>query len=433
MSNLAYKPNLQPTTAPFPDKGTAPDARQIGDKPAQSHIVGDTSLPAKRRADGATGVELISVPDFLNAAGVSPHQTSHHGQMRRRLHERLMKQTVQSRSRNAQRKATQRISLNQDDEDDYPIRDAASKTISSLRVSGKKSLQEQLESEYDPLQNYALLHNALCELEEQELPLSEKEDLKEDLTSMLNDLMKKHRDEIRKGLKDAQELETAVNAMARGPDFSAVSLRELRFMYGAKGPGYMDSPLSPQAMAKALQQKFGSANFSSALTSLQGRMSSEFRTNPQKSLTPRLWLCMSDASAFNAVRSTFAIAGDLRRDLIEKAHVLPRTSPASMTISMLSIVEGGKSKVNSFIFQLYDHKSADANTKGRVYTELLQSFKKLPTTLWPQERTGRMELMEELRKQVLESYRGMPMVETSVERHEREWRAALSAKPVTAS
>lgn len=422
MRDYAFHPAVtQPVLPHLDNRHDQPQPSQANEvAPQQAQ---PQSTQAKTRADTPAGTQLTGTVMFDDERG----GVQHHAPKQKDLKQRL-KTTVQQRSRSAKRKSMTRINLNPDD-DDEPIREEAANTVSRLRKDGREAVEKDLSEEFDPLQRYALLHNAMCEVDEQDLPQTEKEDLKEQLQGMLNDLMNTHRTEIRKGLKDAHEIEAAMQMMAGGSAANPASLRELRFLYGAKGQGVFDSPLSPLAMAKALQQRFGATNFSSALGSLRSKMAHELRVEDHKSLNPRFWLCMSDASAFNAVQSAYAIAAELRRDLVEKAHVLPRASEAAISVGILTMVESGKSKINVLVSQVYDGKDGDPATRGRVYQQVMQAVKRLPHTMWPLDKLNvRLDLIDELSKQCVSAYGNMPMPELAVERMERQWRADLDAQ-----
>ncbi len=95
-----------------------------------------------------------------------------------------------------------------------------------------------------------------------------------------------------------------------------------------------------------------------------------------------------------------------------------------MSLSLLTLVEAGKPKANSIVAQIHDTRNADSGTKDRVYTQVLHAVRNLSTTLWPLDKMAqRIELLDELSKQVTSTHKGMPLMETSVERRERAWRA----------
>lgn len=433
MRDVAFTPSHQQPDLPEHDQGQTQlllrrkllhQAQEAHEPARHNPLTGNNLLNGqvnRGRSEASRETQVTGTSVFDDLAGVKPKSVK-----QKELKQRL-KTTVNQRRQQTQRRQTTRIQVNLED-DDEPIKEAATRTVVNLRERGRESLEQDLEQEFDPLQRFALLDNALREVDRQDLSVTEKEELKDQLDGMLKDLMTKHRSEIRRGMKSAEDIEAAVQAMT--PGANTASLRELRFMYGAKGTGVFDSPLSPLAMAKALQQRFGADNFTSGLNSLRSKMSGEMRAEHKKSQTPRFWLCMSDANAFTAVQSTFAISTELRRELVEKANVLPKATPASMTVSLLSIVDAGKSKVGSLVSQIYDvNKDNDPVRKAQVYTQVSLAIRRLPTSLWPNDKMGqRLDLIDELSKQVVGSYKGMPMPELAVERKEREWRAELESK-----
>jgi hypothetical protein len=245
---------------------------------------------------------------------------------------------------------------------------------------------------------------------------------------MQTNLMDKHRDEIRRGMKDANELESAIQMMVAGTESYPASLRELRFLYGARPGTGFDTPLTPLAMAKVLQEKFGAENFSSALGSLRTKMATGFRREQRKSANPRLWLCLSDAAAFNALQSAHAIAADLRKNLMERAQVMPQASTVSMSVSLMSLAESGRGKVASVVTQIYDGKDANGVMKAQVYLQVQHAMRMLPMTMWPADRSSqRVEVIDELGKQARGAFKEVTQLETPVERNEHVWRETLVA------
>lgn len=417
------QPQVQPTPqyAPLQTPGMPNPLKPGLNQLVQQGLAGLLASVPKGRAEAAGTTQITGMAVFDDLAGVKQEDSTKTKQ-KKTLRER--KQSVQQRSRNTQRKVITRTNLLQEDEEE-PIKEAASKTLAALRGRGRQDTEEELAREYDPLQRYALLHNALVELEDKDMPATEKEELKEQLNGMLSDLVAKHRDEIRRGLKDQADVAAAAQVMAG----STRNLRELRFLYGAKGTGVFDSPLSPLAMAKALRERFGGDNFIKGMSSLRGRMASEFHVEPEKGMNPRLWLCYSDAMAFLTVQSTYAIAGELRRDLVEKAAVMPQTDDAEVTESLLGVVDAGKSKINGLVSRICNLKDADSVQKGRVLEQILVAVRKLPHTFWAAEKLPqRLEVLDDLLKQVGVAYQGMPTLETGVERHERQWRESWEAR-----
>lgn len=387
-------------------------------------------LTGRKPADAAGQSQLMGTQIFEDLSG---------GKMpsfkQKTLRQRFLT-TVQQKTRNANRKMLARLKP-ENEEEDAPVREAASKAVASLRKHGQSALAQQLSNEYDPLEHYALLYNALCQVDDENLPDEEKEEVKTKLSSMLDDLWEQHGEQIRKGLQDAEALEHAVGAMAAARNVNPTSIAELRFLYGSKGKGRFDMPLTPLAMAKILQQKFGSENFSSAMGDLRSKMAADlrkdasYRDDPARSVSPVMWLSMSDAAAFNAVQSCHGISSGMNRDMAEKVGLLSGASPASITVAILVLVESGKPKLTAFITQVVDLRQVDQIKKGQAYDVILQWLKKLPLTLWPQDKLGqRMEILDEVSKMTHNAHYSaiLPLMTRDPENAERQWRAELAQK-----
>lgn len=120
---------------------------------------------------------------------------------------------------------------------------------------------------------------------------------------------------------------------------------------------------------------------------------------------PRLWLSLSDADAFAKVQSAFFTACELRRDLSEKAGVLPKMGHGALTVLLLGLADIGKGKIGGVLAQIYDNKKADSETIARVARVFLDTLNKLPSTLWPPDRTAnRLDMIEDLRKMVVDAH-----------------------------
>lgn len=275
--------------------------------------------------------------------------------------------------------------------------------VQALRRGGREQASDMLAGDYDALEQHALLRDARSQIDGGDLSEAEKDQLKGDLNGMLSDLMDSHGDVIRTGLKDADGFENALGEMdalakANSENHDPDTLRSLRSQYGVKGEAKLDAPLTPMALAKSLQKKFGVDNFSRALGDLRAKMSLDFRANPAKSAGPRLWLSLSDAAAFNAVQSSFAIAGDLRRDLSERAGITLKLNQAGTAVALLGAAELGVTRADAFVSHLTDSKEGAALKKIQLYMLIRQALEKLPTTMWrPENLHLRMTLLDGLR------------------------------------
>jgi hypothetical protein len=433
------QPAPQPLQLPLPPQNVLPNGKPgPANGPGLPQLfAGSTRETSTKAAGSPQRVAMMIMADLGGAdlPEVEP-RTLH---QRQEGHARPRLPTAQSRAaqpRNArgksqadraQGKTVSVAGLEFEEEDEERLNLAASDTVSKLRTAGRWSLEQEHREKYDPLERFALLHTAKLHIDKEDLPESEKEKLKTNLNDMLADLWQQHHDEIRKGLKNVEELEAAVDSMGAAANIQPASMRELRFLYGVKGPNSFDSPLSPMNMAKVLLRKFGSNAFGSAFTELRSKMSRQLSTVQPERYTPRFWLSSNDATAFNTVQSTFAIARKLNMDLRQHAKVEPHASDAYTTISVLGMVEAGKAKVHSMVAQVYDTRQADPIVKGRVYQQVAVAVRSLPLPMWPQMQQ-RIELLDEVQKQVTSARKGlMPANQTLEEKREKEWREALRA------
>jgi hypothetical protein len=446
MSNLTPKPFVQPQPGvqqqgaqqqpaqqqPLPPKPFVPTARP-GTSNLQSSAQAFGSATRETSTKAAGSAQRVAVMIMADLGGADlPDVESKTLNQRQEKHGSRHLTAAQSRTaqpRNAragkaqtdgaQRSRTVSVAgLELEEEDEERLTKAASDTISKLRTSGRQVLEQEHNEKYDPLERFALLHTAKLQIENEDLPEPEKEKLKASLNEMLTDLWGYHQDEIRKGLKNVENLEAAIDSMGAAANMHPASRRELRFLYGVKGTGDFDSPLSPMNMAKVLLRKFGSTAFGSAFTELRTKMSVELSIVQPERYVPRFWLSSSDASAFNTVQSTFAIARKMNMDLRQHAKIEPQASDAHATITVLGIAEAGKAKVHGLVAQIYDTRQLGSVVKGRVYKQVGVAVRSLPIPMWSQGQQ-RMEVLDELDKQVIGGNTGrMPSHSTVAERCE---------------
>lgn len=125
----------------------------------------------------------------------------------------------------------------------------------------------------EPLQQYHVLFEAFHALENEDLPPRKKKAMRRTLDGMMSELVQKHPHELRKALQESDELVSAVDAMSED---MPTSVRDLRFLIGAKARGNMDTPLTPLTMLKALIRNFGADKCVQAMGTLRSRMMSGF-------------------------------------------------------------------------------------------------------------------------------------------------------------
>ena len=361
-----------------------------------ANVVVANAVNAAMSANQAGTTDITGLAEFNERAGVRHRQHGQHAGLALQQR-RLLPAPRRPPSRPAQNAGSAAGAGGVDD-----LHAAGTDVIDALRRGGKSELEDMLAGEYDALERHALLRNARAQVDAGDLSETEKDALKNSLNGMMSDLMDTHGDVIRMGLKDAGRFEAAVDDMDalsqaadgnRDPD----SLRTLRALYGAKGQGRHDAALTPLALAKTLQDKFGVASFSRALDDLRSKMARDFRANPAIA-GPRLWLSLSDAASFNAVQSGFAIAGELRRDLSERAGILLAPDQAATAMALLGVAELGVTRGDAFIWHLVDSKNSPLLKRMQLYVLVRQAVEKLPIALWQAEALPqRMKLLDELR------------------------------------
>lgn len=291
----------------------------------------------------------------------------------------------------------------QTDDVDPRLRLASVRALQTLQSDGQSALQDHLEHAYDVLERHSLLRSARAEVEHADLDPLDKANLKDTLTEMLGDLMDVHGDVIRSGLKATASFESALGTMVSlsqaGSELDhADSIRELRAQFGAKGEAKFDAPLTPYELAESLQSKFGADNFSSALGDLRSKMSAEFRSNPAGAAGPRLWLSLSDAAAFNAVQTSFSIAGDLRRDLSERAGISPSLHQAGTSLALLNAAQTGASSANVMVGSIIGEQELSGFSKANAFMAIRHAINQMPVTFWsPELLSSRFALLDHCR------------------------------------
>ncbi|MFC7518741.1 hypothetical protein ACFQUU_27390 [Herbaspirillum sp. GCM10030257] len=319
-----------------------------------------------------------------------------------------------------------------DDEEEEFLHRAASNTLEILRTQGWLSFRSLLSTKYqDPLERYALLHGIMTEVaKDDSAPVSVRHTLK----VMKSELLLKHGEALRNGLAGRDAMQSALDLMSANTGIAPASIHELRNLYGAKGNGKSDAPLTAYTLAKVLQNKFGAEYFSGALADLRQKMAidlmPDINRSRQRLQPPYLWLTLSDAAAFNSVQSSFGIACDLRRDLTEKALVMPKASHATIAVALLGIAEsGGKGKGSILVNQIVDTRNLDSLQQAAVSRTIGGAVRKLPLTMWPADKLPqRAELIAELDEMVIVGHKDIQTWQKRAEDKEQQWLAQLAEK-----
>ncbi len=233
-------------------------------------------------ADAHGPIELAS-PDTINSQAGVREDVSY---KTRTLMQRMTmpgNKRIQLKKRSPSKKssgASKASSFTDEDVEDIDDEDKflslVSDTLEMLKENngrdGQKEIEEMLSKEFDPLQHYHVLYEAIEKLENDVHFKGRKISLKNSLNAMMSNLMDKYPHELRRALQETDDLVGSIEAMSG--DESGVSIRNLRFLIGAKKKGNFDSPLTPLIMLKALIKNFGKDKCVHAMNSLRSRMMS---------------------------------------------------------------------------------------------------------------------------------------------------------------
>jgi hypothetical protein len=367
-----------------------------------------------------------SVGDFNERAGVKSGGQARHNRVS--LGERLLRSKAR---RVPSRRTAATTHLDAADSDEHL--DAASSDVLGALHSGERSdLEDRLADTYDALERHALLRYARAKVDESDFSPTEKERLKNDLNGMLAELMDKHGDAIRAGLKNKEAFESALgqmDALSAGSkaENHTGSLSELRALYSSRSNGKTEMGLTPMELATSLMDRFGAKNFIGALGGLQSKMTSEFRTRPERA-GPSLWLSLKDAAAFSLLQSIYALGGDLRRGISERGKFVCKGSQAETTVALLGAAEPGRGRADPLVAHIADSKPLTAMQQMLLYRLTGQAVEKMPMTAWPKDSAQRANLLDELRTLASNMCDKIPRAATPAEQLEQKMRGKVQRK-----
>lgn len=318
-----------------------------------------------------------------------------------------------------------------DDEDALPYRVAAKSTLESMLEDdsdrNREAITEALAQIHEPLQQYTILFGAMKEIDGRGgVDDGKKRSLKNALNEMMTNLVHRDRGAIRKGLREGAEASpvTAKIDAARKSRGLSTDLRDLRFKIGARARGGVDEELSATVMARTLLKTVGAAHAEEAMESVCSRLMPGLRTLAAFKEAAYV-LTVSDAVSFSIARTGFKVARDLKRDLVEKAMILCKLHHVEVAIVLFTAAEQGwgKGKGTQLVNQLVDLSGAVPRTRAKVYAVIRAATDMLPPTTWPLDRlASRIDLLDDMDRQVLHAYAEIPLLTTQAERKEEEWR-----------
>ncbi|MGZ3241548.1 MAG: hypothetical protein ACXWJK_15060 [Burkholderiaceae bacterium] len=374
--------------------------------------------------------EEVGLASFNERAGVKPYGSHHHQPVT--LQERLkMLMSHRVRSRRQVANATHIDS----DEPDAHLHIPGFELLDALLSGGRSDLDAYLVDHYDdPLMQHTFLSDAKDLVDQLDASQGEKGRVTNELNSKLAELMDKYGDAIRSGLSSKEAFESALGKMdalsaADNAAHHAGSRAEVLALYGVKANGKVETALTPLALTKSLVDKFGANNFSKALGGLQSKTATEFRAKPAHQANPRLSLTLAWAASFEAVQSIFALAGDLRRDLSERAGIMSKANQAATCMALLGITEQGGGRAHSLVGQIADSTLLTALQQMRLYLMTQQAVKKMPLTIWHKDLLPqRTNLLDELRTLTSDLSEKIERAPTEAAQLEEEMRGKVQRK-----
>jgi len=227
---------------------------------------------AAHQMQGHANIELKPKDAIDNQAGVREGLTPRKRVLAQRMAGimRPRKQYVSSRrSRGGRTERTEEL----DEETAFlePVRDVLDDLSDDARRESQEALDRKMSPFFEPIQRYRLYFEALQLLDQRDMEVRKKTAARRALNGMMTRLMNEHPEEMRRALQEIEEMSAIVSEMAED---LPTSVRDLRFIYGAKSKGKEDTPLSPLTMLKALIKNFGADKCVAAMISLCSRMMS---------------------------------------------------------------------------------------------------------------------------------------------------------------
>jgi hypothetical protein len=356
----------------------------------------------------------------------------------RSLNERVTRQSAGGRRQASEKSLSLSRGLTslEDDDDAFPYRVAARDTFDSMLRDDSQKTREAviaaLAKIHEPLQQYTVLFGAMKEVERQtDLSDDKKRSLKNAFNEMMTNLVNRDRSGIRKGLAEGAESSPVAARIEAAAANRGVSrgLRDIRFKIGATAKGGVDEQLTAMVMLKALLKNVGAYYLEEALDSVCSRLMPGLRSFSAIKETA-YFLTVSDAIAFSLARSGLKIARDFKRDLMEKSGLLCKSHHAEIAVLFFTAAEQGwgKGKAIHLVNQLIDLKAVAALTRAQAFTAVRNAADMLPLMAWPADKQStRIDLLEDLDRQVFSAYADIPPLTTMAERKEEEWRNLYAA------
>lgn len=287
------------------------------------------------------------------------------------------------------------------DDHDSPLKSAAAQLIASLEQSGDDD-GKRWQGPEDPLQQEMLLEQARQQLDcLVDDGSGRHEAIGARLDALQAELGARHGPAIAQGKRDADAFEGALATLDAAP----ATLSALRQQFGAPASGRRDAPLAPSALLDVMLRNAGPSG--TALGRPPAQLHEELRRHGRSG--PRLWLSLQDAATFQLVNTSFALAGDLRRELSERAGCAPLAGQGELARLLLGMGEADGGQAAPLLRQLVDMERLSPRQRGAACQVLRATVARCPDGMLggaaPSRRQG---LLEQLQDQIVEHHAALP-------------------------
>lgn len=300
------------------------------------------------------------------------------------------------------------------DDHDTALKTAAAQLIESLSQHGDDGLERGRDTD-DALQRQMLLEQAREMLDLQPDDGSgQREAVGAKLDAMQAALTARHGPAIAQGRHHADAFEGALAALhaaapAAGGD---ASLSALRRQFGAVADGGRAAPLAPTALLDILLSRAGKAGAAAALGRPPAQLHAELRQRGRPG--PRLWLSLKDAACFQLVNTSFALAGELRREVSEQAATAPLAAQDTLARLLLRLGEPDVGQAEPLLRQLADMERLTPRQRAGACGALRGVIARCPDAMWGGEALPqRKRLLDQLKEMTVEQHAALPTVSSA--------------------
>jgi hypothetical protein len=129
---------------------------------------------------------------------------------------------------------------------------------------------------------------------------------------------------------------------------------------------------------------------------------------------PRLWLSLQDAACFQLVNTSYALAGDLRRELSEQAETAPLAGQGALARLLLRLGEPEVGQAEPLLRQLADMRRLTPRQRAAACRALRGVIARCPDGMWGGEALPqRNRLLDQLQQMTIEHHAALPTLSTA--------------------